>query len=182
MRVVFKITRQLFEFVQADLRRQHAFAAERVGWLRCRVGDGPAGALMILAHDYAPVDDGDYVNDQRVGAMMGSAAIRKALQEAYTRLVSMFHVHMHGHRGRPRFSGVDNRESAKVIPDFWHVSPEMPHGALVLSQDSIFGRCWYPGGQVVNIREVVIVGAPMVCIEEDYEQAARPSEFPRSEY
>jgi hypothetical protein len=168
MRVAFKITRQLFRAVQADLRRPHPFAAERVGWLRCRVGNDTAGGLIVLAHDYHPVADADYVDDPSVGAMMGSAAIRKALQLALSDNVSMFHVHLHDHRGRPGFSGTDAQESAKFVPDFWHVRPGMPHGALVFSQDSMYGRCWYPGGKIVAIAEVTIVGAPLVRIREEH--------------
>lgn len=166
MRVTFRLTRRLFEAVKADLIRRHAFAAERVGWLRCRVGDVPAGGVVILAHEYFPVEDGDYLDDPTVGAMMGSAAIRKALQLAYRSKASMFHVHLHDHRARPRFSSVDSRETAKFMPDFWHVRAGMPHGAVVFSRDSACGRCWYPGGKVLEISEVVIIGAPIVRIAE----------------
>jgi hypothetical protein len=167
MRVTFKITRRLFRAVQVDLLRPHAFAAERVGWLRCRVGNDVQGGAIVVAHDYYPVDDQDYVDDPRVGAMMGSVAIRKALQIALNENVSMFHVHMHDHSGRPGFSGTDARESAKFVPDFWHVRPAMPHGALVFSRDAVYGRCWYPGGNIVEIGQTIIVGAPLVRIREE---------------
>jgi len=179
MRITFKITRRLFADVQVDLRRPHAFAAERVGWLRCRVADSAAGCLLVLAHDYFPVEDGDYVEDWSVGARMGSAAIRKALQLAYNTKAAMFHVHLHDHGGRTAFSRVDGRETAKFVPDFWHVRPEMPHGALVFSRDFATGRCWYPGGKVVEVGEIVIVGAPLVRIAENHGQAPRTPELPR---
>jgi len=179
MRVAFKITRRLVAGVQADLRRPHAFAAERVGWLRCRVTDSPAGSLLVLAHDYFPVEDSDYVEDWSVGARMGSAAIRKALQLAYDTKTALFHVHLHDHRGRTWLSPVDSREAAKFVPDFWHVRPEMPHGTLVLSRDSAAGRCWLPGGQVVEIGEIIIVGAPVVRILEEHGEPPRTPELPR---
>jgi hypothetical protein len=167
MRIRFKITRRLFTSVQTDLLRQHAFAAERVGWLSCRVGDAVDGSLLVIAHDYHPVADGDYLDDRSVGAMMGPSAIRTALQLALSRKASMFHVHLHDHDGRPRFSGVDIRETAKFVPDFWHVRPELPHGAVVLSRDAACGQCWYPGRREPQaIAELVIVGAPMVRILE----------------
>lgn len=178
MKVTFKITRQLLAGVRADLRRPHAFAAERVGWLRCRVADSPAG-LLVLAHDYVPVEDGDYVHDWTVGARMSSAAIRKALQVALNTKVAMFHVHLHDHPGWTRFSRVDEAETAKFVPDFWHVRPELPHGALVLSRDWAVGLCWYPYGEVVNINEIVVVGAPIKHFRSTHEQTSCPPELPR---
>lgn len=160
MKITFKITYELYRRIQADLQRPHAIAAERVGWLRCRVGDAPKGGLLLLAYDYYPVADDDYIDDPSVGAMMGSGAIRKALQLALDKPISIFHVHMHDHQGQPHFSGVDTRETAKFVPDFWHVRPGMPHGAMILSQDDAYGRCWYPGGKIIEINDIVLVGAP----------------------
>jgi hypothetical protein len=178
MRVVFKITRRLLGGVLVDLRRAHTFAAERVGWLRCRVADSST-AVLVLAHDYVPVEDGDYVEDPSVGARMSSAAIRKALQLALNTKVAMFHVHLHDHRGGTRFSRVDAVEAAKFVPDFWHVRPDMPHGALVFSRDWAVGRCWCPGGKVVDIDEIVVVGAPLSRFMESHGQTAGAPELPR---
>ncbi len=64
-----------------------------------------------------------------------------------------------------RFSRTDARESAKFVPDFWNVRPEMPHGALVASKDSLWGLCWYPGMSApIEIGEFVVVGSPMVFV------------------
>lgn len=57
----------------------------------------------------------------------------------------MFHVHLHDRLGTPHPSEVDWSEWAKFIPDFWHVQPKLPHGALILSRNRINGWCWYPG-------------------------------------
>jgi hypothetical protein len=163
MRILFKITGRLLESITEDLRRPHAFAAERVGFISCRVGKLPPNGLVILAQEYHPVADGDYVEDAGVGAMMNSAAIRKALQFAYGREVGMFHVHMHGHSGMPVPSSIDLRETAKFVPDFWHVRPELPHGAVIVSKDGVSGRCWYPGHQTPReISEIVIIGSKLV--------------------
>src|SRR5712692_7407108 len=145
MRVLFKITGSLLQRVRNDLARSHDFAAERVGFVSCRVGTLESRGLIILAHDYHPVADSDYVDDKTVAAMMGSGAIRKALQFAYNNEVGMFHVHMHDHDGPPLPSRTDLNETARFVPDFWNVKPQMPHGALILSRNSVSGRCWYPG-------------------------------------
>ena len=165
MRVVFKLVDQLLERVRLDLARPHEFAAERVGFFICRVAGLVPEGVIVLAHDYRPVEDEDYIDDPTVGAMMGPTAIRKALEFALNNKTGMFHVHMHEHTGRPRFSRTDTRESAKFVPDFWNVSPEMPHGALVASTDSLYGFCWYPGMSApIEIGEFVVVGSPMAFV------------------
>lgn len=163
MKVHFKITRGLLAEVRNDLNRPHPFASERVGFLSCQVGGTPNGGIVIiLAHSFHPVADDDYLDDPSVGAMMGPAAIRKALEFAYHNPVCMFHVHMHDHSGTPKFSRVDVRESRKFVPDFWHVRPEFPHGTLVLSLDDLSGRCWIPKTrEIVEIGKITVVGMPL---------------------
>jgi hypothetical protein len=163
MRVVFKVVDLLLERVRLDLARSHAFAAERVGFFICSVAGLVPEGIIVLAHDYKPVEDEHYIDDSTVGAMMGPTAIRKAMEFALNNKAGMFHIHMHDHTGRSRFSRTDARESAKFVPDFWNVRPEMPHGALVASKDSLYGFCWYPGiSAPVEIGEFVVVGSPMV--------------------
>jgi hypothetical protein len=162
MRVAFKITRALLGRTLDDLCRSHPFAAERVGFFSCRVGGLKPSGWVVLAHDFHPVADDDYLRDRTVGAMMGPAAIRKAMQIAFSNEVCMFHVHVHGHRGQPSFSGVDLRETAKFVPDFWHVRPHLVHGAIVLSLDSTAGLCWHPQySKPFRFSEFSVVGAPM---------------------
>ena len=165
MRVIFKVVDKLIKHVRRDLARPHKFAAERVGFLVCKPAELVPEGVVVLVHDYRAVEDEDYVDDASVGAMMGPNAIRKALEFALNNKAGMFHVHMHEHIGRPRFSRVDFRESAKFVPDFWNVRPEMPHGALVASKDSLYGMCWYPGVSTpIEIDEFVIVGSPMAFV------------------
>ena len=130
MMVHFKITQSLRSAVLRHLSKTHPFAAERVGFLSCRVAS-THGGLLILAENFHPVATGDYLKDSTVGAMMGPAAIRKALELAYNQRCSMFHVHCHGHAGRPGFSGTDSRETAQFVPDFFNVQPELGHWALL---------------------------------------------------
>lgn len=144
MKVSFKVQGSLVLRMREDLRRPHPHAAERVGFISCRFGTIQQGVL-VLAHEYHPVADEHYEFDPSVGARFSSAAIRSALQIAISKEVGIFHVHLHDHAGVPRPSLVDWREWAKFVPDFWHVRPALPHGALLLSRDRIIGWCWYPG-------------------------------------
>src|SRR5579862_8529947 len=123
MRATFKILSHLAASIRKDLSRPHPYAAERVGFIACRIGRG-GGVTLLMAEEYYAVDDGDYVDDPTVGAMMGSEAIRKALERAYGTNLGMFHVHMHGHEGRPGFSRTDITETGRFVPDFFHVRPE----------------------------------------------------------
>lgn len=161
MRVRFKITTSLLSAVRADLGRPHDFADERVGFILAG-GARCASGLLVLAREYRPVADGDYLPDESVGAMMGPEAIRKAMDWALMSHVSIFHVHSHGGRGVPGFSTVDARESAKFVPDFLKVAPELIHGAIVLSDDAAVGRFWVSGnGGGQEVSDFVEVGMPL---------------------
>lgn len=161
MKVSFKITRQLMGEVQADLARRHAFAHERVGFIAA--GLAAAGDdVMAFARGYRAVADEDYLRDPTVGAMMGPAAIRKALQWALKDGVAIFHVHTHGGRGVPGFSGIDVREHIKFMPNFFQVAPQCAHGALVLSDDRAFGHIWLEEEKTYRaIDKFTVVGAPL---------------------
>src|SRR5690606_33084922 len=65
MNIRFKITASLLAAIRADLRRPHAFAHERVGFISA----GLAAAhddLITLAREYRPVRDEDYLPDPSV--------------------------------------------------------------------------------------------------------------------
>ncbi|HLH93956.1 MAG TPA: hypothetical protein VKW08_02450 [Xanthobacteraceae bacterium] len=127
--------------IRADLRRPHAFAHERIGFIAA----GLAAAhdnLLILARAYRPVPDDQYLRDASVGAMISAQAIRAARQWAMDDRAAIFHVHSHGGRGVPGFSGVDKRENAKFVPNFVAVAPHAVHGAIVLSDTAAFGQVW----------------------------------------
>ncbi len=164
MRVLFKAASGLIDAVRADLRRPHPFATERVGFIACRFGLLRPG-LAVLAYDFHPVADEDYLDKPGFGALMGSAAIRKALGHTYRNPVGMFHVHLHEHRGIPVFSAIDDRETRKFVPDFFNARSTVPHGAIVLSADAACGFVWHPvSRRPLAITEFSFVGAPMIRI------------------
>lgn len=141
MNIRFKITRTLLTTIRIDLRRPHPFAHERVGFIAA----GLAAAhddLLVLAREYRPVRDDDYLQNPSVGAMMGAEAIRRARQWALDTRAAIFHVHTHGGRGIPGFSGIDIRENAKFIPNFVSVAPHAVHGAIILSDTAALGQVW----------------------------------------
>jgi hypothetical protein len=120
---------------------------------------------MCLAYAYLAVADEDYIEDPAFGAVIGSGAFRKAMQVAYTQDVGLFHVHLHEHHGIPTPSGIDVRETAKFVPDFFHVRPKLPHGAIVLSSDSMSARIWLSAtGKPKLVDEFLVVGSPLLRV------------------
>jgi hypothetical protein len=117
MRTILKLTSTLYDDLVRQLREPHDFAAERVAFLKCRPALS-ATSLLLLAGGVHHVEDRDYVDDPSAGATIGRSGLRKALQTAYTETVSMVHVHLHEHRGRPGFSRTDLRISGMSRPPF----------------------------------------------------------------
>lgn len=162
MNIYFKITDALLSEIRQDLARPHKFAYERVGFISCRTGKTESDDWVMLGSKYYPVEDDYYIEDHTVGAKIGSAAIRKMIQLAYDEPVGIVHIHEHSHYGVPKLGYTDKREMAQLIPNFWHVRPNLPHAAIVLSKDSICGFAWEPiSNQRVVINDFTIVDAPM---------------------
>ena len=116
--------------------------------------------LILLASSYAPVTDGDYIEDPTVGARIGSAAIRSAMQRSLDSGMGVLHVHMHEGRGRPGFSLTDRKSMNSLMPSFFNITPNMPHGALVLNRDSIAGVVWKDKKTQIAISRVSVIGYP----------------------
>jgi len=162
----FKITRDMIDQVRRDLHTTHPFAAERVGFLFARVGNQSEQEKLILPAMYSPVQDHQYIDDPKVGACIDSSAIRSAMQTALASGVSVFHVHMHEHKGRPRFSRVDLANYPGFIGAMRNVAPNVAHGALLLSEDSCDALVWLPGiAQPVPGGRIVTTGRPTDFLE-----------------
>ena len=161
MKTCFKITSALLASIRRDLSRPHPFAYERVGFISA--GLATAGDnLLILARNYRPLMDHEYLPNTSVGAMMGPDAIRRALQWALDTGGAMFHVHTHGGCGVPCFSTVDIRENAKFVLDFFKVASHAVHGAIVLSNDAARGQVWCDrNGGYEFIQDFVEIGVPL---------------------
>jgi hypothetical protein len=160
MKATVKITGAMLDSVRADLSRRHAFAWERVGFLTAAATATPDG-LLLTVRDYLPVADGDYERDPRVGAKIGSAAMRKAIQAAYRPQLALLHIHTHGGYGTPGFSRTDLESAHEFVPGFFGPIPKMPHGLIVLSNNAASGLLWLRSDRdAVKISEFIRVGAP----------------------
>lgn len=161
MKFHFKGNASLVASIRADLKRRHAFAGERVGFLQAGLARTARGAL-ILASEYRPVDDDDYTYAPRVGAMINADAIRKTMDWAHESQGAIFHVHAHEGRGQVRFSVTDVQANARLVPTFFNLSPKACHGAIVLSDDQMYGEVWTGRDAVpLAISKFSVVGAPL---------------------
>jgi len=141
MNFVLKITEALLASVRADLERRHHFAFERAGFLTAGAARTQSG-VMLICRSYQPVADEHYERSNSVGAQIGSDAMRNAVETALASRSSLLHVHSHGGLGTPDFSGTDLRSAHEFVPGFFNALPRMPHGLIVLSNDSARGLIW----------------------------------------
>lgn len=162
MKTQFKIMQSLLSDIRSDLTRPHSFAHERVGFISAGIS-AMGEDLLILAREYRPVDDDDYLLDHSVGAMMGPKAINKALQWAIDKNGSaLFHVHTHGGGKVPVYSGIDLQESAKFVPGFFKIAPQFTHGTILLSDNAIIGQVWLNQNESPKfIDEINEIGFPL---------------------
>jgi hypothetical protein len=175
MSTQLRIPKPFIDNVREDLRRPHEFAFERVGFTFCRSGTLKSGNLL-LPISYNAVRDADYLRDGTVGARIGSGAIRIAMQQALDNEVTVLHVHLHPHKGRPGMSAVDSSESQKLIPSFFNVRPNRPHGALILSEDSAAAWLWTnKQDRPIVLRDVSIIGSPVRLLRREASAAPNPS-------
>jgi hypothetical protein len=160
MSAMIKIVREVFERSLSDVHRPHPFAFERVGFLWGRVAPLDSGKLVMI-NDYTPVSDTEYINDATVGARIGAAPIRMALQRALKTGEAVFHFHVHSHRGLPTLSRTDASEMAPLIASFNAVTPTAIHGALIASTDSAGAWVWPAHTrQPYQVDSVSVVGFP----------------------
>ena len=142
MPITIHLPRDLYHGVLADLRRPHAHAAERIGFLYGRLTQG--GLPLIVMIRYVPVPDEQYVVDDTVGARINGDAIRAAMQGVLDTGDGVFHTHLHEWPGTPSFSRTDDEEMPKLIPAFRAVGLTQAAGLFLLSPDSAIADVWLP--------------------------------------
>lgn len=159
MKIKIRIPKSLLIKTKIDLKQSHAHAAERVGFLFGKLVAGTPP--IILMTEYRPVDDDNYIHDEHVGAKINAAAIRAAMQKGLSDSLGIFHVHMH-EWGSAGFSGLDLRESARLIPSFQAASPQQAHGAIVLTESDMAAMVWLPGKRKpVTTGKISVIGWPL---------------------
>lgn len=146
----------------ADLERPHPFAFERVGFLYAKTSVLADGTRLVLANNYQPVADGDYIADNTVGAKIGRSAIRSAMQEIYDLGCGAFHVHLHNHTGKPSPSGTDRQGLPPVAQSLSNIAKSEVCGILILSRDSFYATVQIARTNDMTLADsIVTTGYPM---------------------
>lgn len=158
---IFRIPRALFEAMRADLSRPHEFSSERIGFLEVAAGTGEGQEHLLLAREYFSIPDHQYVRDPLVGARIGSAAVRWAIQRVLDSGRGLFHVHSHGGNGAPMFSATDISEQSRLVASFCSANRHLTHGMVVLSSDGANAWTWLPRAVAPTVvRAVSVIGYP----------------------
>lgn len=156
--IKIRIPKSLLTKAKNDLKRSHPHAAERVGFLFGKLVAGTPP--IILMTEYIPLEDDNYIHDAHVGAKIDAAAIRAAMQKGLSDSLGIFHVHMHAW-GSAGFSGIDLRESARLIPSFQAASPQQAHGAIVVTESDMAAMVWLPGKRKpTTAGKISVIGWP----------------------
>ena len=161
--IKLRLPGSLYQHMLTDLKRSHAFAYERVGFAYAQTTVLGNQTHLINFTNYQPVADEHYIADDSVGARIGAAAIRSAMQTVMDQSCSGFHVHLHNHKGQPWPSGDDKEGLPGIIESLANVNPKQPQGVLILSKDSFYAWVKIDGVAQLVIPEIIsAVQYPMV--------------------
>lgn len=137
----FDIPQKFLNSIRDDLQREipHGVdALERVGFLFAKINS----AGVFTPSFYMPIDDSQYLERPRdVGARYSGDAIDKAIDRVILNGEVFFTIHIHDERGEPTPSRTDLLTERALVGCFLKIS-NMPHGAIILSDDSLLVRCW----------------------------------------
>ena len=160
--IQIRIPKALHETMLTDLKRPHKFAAERVGFLFTKSKYLNESTVLIIATEYQPVEDWDYIEDNSVGASFNSDSIAKAMQGALDRQSGCFHVHLHAHKGKPYPSYTDKNGLPGVVHSLSNIASKQANGILILSENAFYSEIKI-GRETTfhNAQTISVVGYPM---------------------
>lgn len=161
IKVKYRIPKVIYQQMLTDLRRPHEHAYERIGFLFTKSKLISKNTYLITSYSYHPVADGNYIEDETVGARINSNAIRSAMQQALTDECGVFHVHLHNQKGKPGMSWTDEEGIPPMIESLANVAPMQCHGIMILSNDSIYIDIKAPdNNNYIQPELISIVGYP----------------------
>lgn len=170
--IKFRIPKALHEKMLADLKRSHMFAYERVGFLFAKTVMLSVDHYLIIATDYQPVVDADYIDDPTVGAKINSTTIRKAMQGTLDKGCGCFHVHLHDHNGKPYPSPTDEAGLPDIVRSFANIASGHANGILILSKDGFYTDIKLSAeSRFLKANAINIVGYPLLL---QYQHIAVP--------
>lgn len=161
MQTIVKIPRRLFEQAKADLFRPHAFAMERVGFFSTRC-TRTKSITLVHCIEYHSVEDAHYIQDDSVGACIGSDAILRAMSRSRRNSVGQVHVHWHGGSELPEPSPTDTKSLPHLAVSLRNANKAEAHGWMILGENDSWTSLHLPTVEVpIVASSCVIVGFPM---------------------
>lgn len=160
--IQFRISKEIHIKMFKDLERSHHFAYERVGFLFAKTIVLSPNHYLIIATDYRPVEDDNYIDDPEVGAKINSTAIRNAMQDTFDKKCGCFHVHIHNHKGKPYPSPTDREGLPGIVDGFANIASKHANGFLILSKDAFYTAIKVGGSdKLFEATSITVVGYPM---------------------
>ena len=106
---------------------------------------------------------------------MPSRAAMQAVYYGRPAREGIFHIHVHPHRGETEMSGVDARETPKMMPGFQSVGREAAHGIIILSLDHGVGLgvAARPKGAGGRRARISVIGNPLGVFEKGVRQMSK---------
>lgn len=154
-----RILKDTYDELKTDLARVHPHAAERVGFAFVR----PSGYSTLIVTGYLSIQDEHYLIDDTVGARINHKAIAMAMKRADHNKEGILHVHEHGGSGVPNFSRTDLSSHPDLLRSFRNANPNGTHGFLLLSQNKLLLKVWYPEQSIADTTSrYTIVGLPFL--------------------
>ncbi|MBS1501481.1 MAG: ThiF family adenylyltransferase, partial [Bacteroidetes bacterium] len=158
-----RIPGELFARMQEDLRRPHEFASERVGFAYADTVRLKDGTILALFKEYRPVKDEHYLHAPRVGAKIGSSAIREAMQHVMDYGRGGFHVHLHDHYGPTGPSGTDESSLPQIVESLTHADRRLVHGLMILSRDAVFVQGQMSESPLTKPLSTIVIRSPLIA-------------------
>lgn len=171
-----RLPSDLLATMRDNLAQDNPYGGERVGFLGADSTQWLDRA-DVYARTFQPVTPGGYLPSGPGAVVIGTPAIRSAIQFAMSEEIGVWHVHMHPWRGTPRPSHTDLAEIPRVLQAFHYAAPEYVHGMLIISPDSASAFAWIPTANKLQPADnIVEVGWPMKFMVHRQQRARNRSQ------
>ena len=141
LRITPAMHRELFAVTTATPDKPEPLA---LVWLRQTSEVSPDVIVVVKVE---PFPDSAYV-DGPDGANFDVAWLVEAAARIGRCNAGLALAHMHGNKGRPRFSSVDQRTNRSIIRKLALMDQHLPYGAILLSKDAISAQLESSNGSV----------------------------------
>ncbi len=150
---------------------------ESAAILICQPLETVPGETHLLVRDMRIAGKQDYVERNRLSVTLTTEFCLAAEQRAVREGLSLVYCHTHPHVGVPTFSDIDDAAETTLKTYLASRRANAPHGAILLSKDSIIGR-ELGGDASLRIVEVgadyrLVSGSGSGAVDEEHDRQVR---------